>query len=244
MLFASDLEMLSAVSVWYSPLLSSSGSMSDKPSTTLICLAFLFKFKHYFGWQCFLSRSPHSSRCSAARISCMPEFLFHWGLVSWARMQHVNNWMRDDMWDIPPLSMLAPVSPSTGRRGMGLLSLGEWKNMMYFVSLSWLFLSSTHWSGSGWGGISDIWNSFRKRRCCQLNDGYTPKSSCANTRWWSQWDAQSPRVGTNGCLMARRWFVASQSHKSDCTRARGSGPQMPLTWPNQEYTVYVSQRRL
>jgi hypothetical protein len=63
---------LSAVSVWYSLLSSELGS--DKLSITLTCLASLFK--HFFGWQCFLSSSPHSLRCSAARISCKHEFLF------------------------------------------------------------------------------------------------------------------------------------------------------------------------
>jgi len=67
------LEVLLVVSVWYLSL--SSGSIFDRPSMTLMCLIFLFRY--CFGWQCFLLRLPYLLRHSAARISCKPEFLFH-----------------------------------------------------------------------------------------------------------------------------------------------------------------------
>ena len=84
-LFAS--EVLLSVSIWYSSL--SSESRSNKPSMTLMRLAFLLRYG--FGWQCFLSSSPHSLRHSAARISCIPKFLLHWGLLQRAGMQGIDD---------------------------------------------------------------------------------------------------------------------------------------------------------
>jgi len=163
-LSASDLEV-SAVSVWYSPSLSSLGPTSGKLSMTLMCLVFLFKY--CLGWRCFLLRLPYLSRRSVARISCKPAFLFRWGLPWQARTEGINSWTKDCMraQAIPLLSVPVLVSPSTGGRGIVFLSLGEWKNAISFASLSWPFLSSAHWSGSGQEDLlEDICDPVRKQR--------------------------------------------------------------------------------
>ena len=55
-------------------------------------------------------------------------------VVESGQIQGINHRTKDCMWAIPPLS--APVSPTTGGRGMGFLSLREWKNETSFASLS------------------------------------------------------------------------------------------------------------